>query len=87
VSNLAPTLHDDDDDDDDGVYGLRVEVLRKKERGDQTLFTLKIGEKTSLRVLGCLGFESLQCEVPTLVMCCDHIHSFFLSWCFGFGWN
>jgi hypothetical protein len=43
VSNLAPTLHDDDD----GVYGLRVEVLRRKERGDQTPFTTKIGEKTS----------------------------------------
>ncbi len=59
MSNLAPTLHDDDD----GVYGLRVEVLRRKERGDQTPFTTKIGEKTSLRVLGGLGFESLQFEV------------------------
>jgi hypothetical protein len=39
----------------------------KKERGDQTQFTTKIGKKTSLRVLGGLGFEScLQFEVLNL---------------------
>jgi hypothetical protein len=36
VSNLAPTV---DDDDDDGVYCLRVEVLRKKEkRGSNSVY-------------------------------------------------
>jgi len=30
------------------IYVTAVEALRKKERGDETQFTTKIGEKTSL---------------------------------------
>jgi hypothetical protein len=30
------------------IYIAAVEVLRKKERGDETQFTIKIGGKTSL---------------------------------------
>ncbi len=30
------------------IYEAAVEVLRKKERGDETPFTTKIGENTSL---------------------------------------
>jgi len=30
------------------IYVAAVEALRKKERGDETQFTSKIGEKTSL---------------------------------------
>jgi hypothetical protein len=30
------------------IYVAAVEVLRKKERGDETQFTVKIGGKTSL---------------------------------------
>jgi len=30
------------------IYVTAVEVLRKKERGDETPFTTKIGENTSL---------------------------------------